>query len=248
MRRACRRAVHPVRRVRWLSAFRALMVSVLLNTVVPAARAFGGLVRARTLGRAEGGPNGPLYGGAVVDQFGYSVVSAVVGALCLPWAFMPERSGSSRWPLWVLLGTVGMVLLIACANIANLFLVRAEEREVEVAVRTAMGASRAVLAREFLLESVVLAAIGGLAGLGLAYGGISFLRYLSPQGLPRIDQVEIDPTVLLFTLAISLTAGFLFGLVPVLRYGRDLVGALKEGGRGWQTRANAILRKAVLGG
>jgi predicted permease len=134
--------------------------------------------------------------------------------------------------LWVLLGTVGMVLLIACANVANLYLVRAEERQVEVAVRTAMGASRATLARDFLLESLTLGIIGGVLGLGLAFAGLRLLQYLGPQGLPRLDEIGIDPEVLLFTLGLSLLAGFLFGLVPVLKYGKNLTGALKEGGRG----------------
>ncbi len=134
--------------------------------------------------------------------------------------------------LWVLLGTVGIVLLIACANVANLYLVRAEDRQLEVAVRTAMGASRGVLARDFLLESMTLGILGGLAGLGLAYAGLRLLVSLAPQGLPRLNEITIDGKVLLFTLGLSLLAGFLFGLVPVLKYGSDLTGALKEGGRG----------------
>ncbi len=134
--------------------------------------------------------------------------------------------------LWVLLGTVGMVLLIACANVANLYLVRAEDRQVEVAVRTAMGASRAALARDFLLESLTLGIVGGLCGLGLAFAGLRLLQYLGPQGLPRLDEIGLDAKVLLFTMGLSLLAGLLFGLVPVLKYGKDLTGALKEGGRG----------------
>jgi predicted permease len=135
--------------------------------------------------------------------------------------------------LWVLLGTVGMVLLIACANVANLFLVRAEGRQQEVAVRTALGADRGRIAREFLLESVALGMLGGVAGLGLAYAGLRVLVSMGPENLPRMNEISLDPVVLLFTLGVSVLAGLLFGLFPVLKYGSpNLVNALKEGGRG----------------
>lgn len=141
--------------------------------------------------------------------------------------------GDVRPVLWVLLGTVGMVLLIACANVANLFLVRAEGRTREVAVRTALGADRKDIAGQFLGESVVLGLAGGVGGVLLAFGGLRLLRALGPGNLPRLDQIGIDGTVLGFTLAISVLAGVLFGLVPLLRYGApDLVPSLKEGGRG----------------
>ena len=135
--------------------------------------------------------------------------------------------------LWILLGTVGMVLLIACANVANLFLVRAEGREREVAVRTAMGAGRGQVAREFLTESLVLGLLGGATGVLLAWGGLQLLQTLNPTGLPRLGDVTLDAPVLLFTLAVSVLAGLLFGLFPVFKQGRvNLVNALKEGGRG----------------
>jgi putative ABC transport system permease protein len=135
--------------------------------------------------------------------------------------------------LWILLGTVGLVLLIACANVANLFLVRAEGRQREVAVRSAIGAGRGHVARQFLWESGALGLAGGLAGLGLAYAGTKGLISLAPEGLPRVDQIGLDPVVLGFTLVVSILAGVLFGLFPVLRYRRlSLVSALKEGGRG----------------
>lgn len=134
--------------------------------------------------------------------------------------------------LWVLLGTVAIVLLIACANLANLFLVRAEGRQRELAVRTAMGAGYRQIAGELLSESVLLGALGGVLGLFLAYGGIRLLQALGPASIPRLDEIAIDPAVLLFTTGISLLAGLLFGLVPVLKYARpDLTSALKEGGR-----------------
>ncbi len=135
--------------------------------------------------------------------------------------------------LWVLLGTVGLVLLIACANVTNLFLVRAEGAVREVAVRTALGASRGRLAAQSFAESMVLGVLGGLLGLVLAELGIRFLLYLAPENLPRLDEIAIDPTVLLFTLGVSVFAGLLFGVLPVLHQGAPaLVSALKEGGRG----------------
>jgi predicted permease len=134
--------------------------------------------------------------------------------------------------LWVLLGTVGMVLLIACANVANLFLARAEGRQRELAVRTAMGAGFRQIAGELLLESVTLGVIGGILGLFLAFGGIRLLLAMGPESIPRLEEISIDPTVLLFTFGISVLAGILFGLLPVFRYARpDLTFALKEGGR-----------------
>ena len=134
--------------------------------------------------------------------------------------------------LWVLLGTVGIVLLIACANVANLFLVRAEGRQQELAIHAALGANWRRLAWELLSESMTLALTGGVIGLGLAYAGIKTLVSIAPEGLPRLEEISIDPTVLLFTLAISLIAGVLFGVIPVIKFATPhLAGALKEGGR-----------------
>ena len=134
--------------------------------------------------------------------------------------------------LWILLGTVGFVLLIACANVANLFLVRAEGRQQELAIHAALGASWRRITWELLSESLTLAAVGGAAGLGLAYAAIQALRSIAPEGLPRLNDISIDPAVLGFTLAISLFAGVLFGLIPVLKFARpQLANALKEGGR-----------------
>ncbi|HYK91858.1 MAG TPA: ABC transporter permease [Acidobacteriota bacterium] len=134
--------------------------------------------------------------------------------------------------LWVLLGTVGVVLLIACANVANLFLVRAESRQRELAIRAAMGASWGQIAQELLLESTTLGVIGGAFGLLLADAGLRLLVAKGPGSIPRLESISIDPTVLLFTLVVSLLAGILFGLLPVFKYARpELSSALKEGGR-----------------
>ena len=144
-----------------------------------------------------------------------------------------ELVGNVRPVLWVLLGTVGLVLLIACANVANLFLVRAEGRVRDVAVRTALGADRRSIAAQFLSESVLLGLLGGILGVGLAVVGLRGLLALAPSNLPRVDQIGVDPSALLFTLGLSVVAGLLFGLAPLLRYGNpSLVPSLKEGGRG----------------
>src|SRR5215470_2036365 len=109
--------------------------------------------------------------------------------------------------LWVLMGTIGLVLLIACANVANLLLVRVEGRQQELAVRGALGAGFGRIARELLLESVTLGLAGGTLGLGLAYGLLRLLVFLEPAHLPRLDEIGLDATTLLFTLAASLVAG-----------------------------------------
>ena len=137
-----------------------------------------------------------------------------------------------RQVLWVLLGTVGFVLVIACANVANLFLVRAEARQREQAVRAALGASRSDLIRQYLTESLTLAIGGGLLGLGLAWVGVQGLLRIAPAELPQALQPGIDGSVLVFTAVISVVSGVLFGLFPAFRYGRrDLSYSLKDGGR-----------------
>ena len=133
--------------------------------------------------------------------------------------------------LWILLGTVGIVLLIACANVANLFLVRAEGRRRNSPSASALGASRGRLARALLTECVTLGLAGGLLGLALARAGIGLLVWLAPSGLPRVDEIGLHPVVLLFTLATAIIAGLLFGLVAVLKFGAPSVTALQEGGR-----------------
>jgi predicted permease len=140
--------------------------------------------------------------------------------------------GDVRAVLWVLMGTIGIVLLIACANVANLLLVRADGRRQELAIRAALGAGWGQIARELLGESVALGAIGGAAGLAFAYGALQLLVSMAPANLPRLESISIDGSVLLFTAAVSLFAGLLFGIIPVLKYaGPQLAPALRAGGR-----------------
>ena len=146
--------------------------------------------------------------------------------------FSADVIGDIGQMLWILLGTVGFVLLIACANVANLFLVRAEGRQQELAIHAALGASWRRIMWELLSESLTLAAAGGAGGLLLAYGALRALKTIAPAGLPRLEEIGLDPAVWLFTGVISLMTGLLFGLIPVIKFAKpQLAGALKEGGR-----------------
>ena len=146
--------------------------------------------------------------------------------------FQRDLVGDIGKVLWVLMGTIAIVLLIACANVANLLLVRAEGRQQELAVRAALGASRSELAKELLVESLLLALAGGALGLGLAEALVRLLAYLAPANLPRLDLIGIDLPVVVFTLALSLVAGLLLSLIPIYKYaGRRVARALRSGGR-----------------
>jgi putative ABC transport system permease protein len=155
--------------------------------------------------------------------------------------------------LWILLAAVGVVLLIACGNVANLFLVRAEGRHQEFAMRAALGASRGRIIRALLSESVVLALAGGAVGVALALAATRLLRTIAPADLPRVDDIGIDGTVLLFTVSVSVLSGVVFGLFAVLRFGTPSVTALKEGGRSagdapgrWRTRNALVVGQVAL--
>lgn len=140
--------------------------------------------------------------------------------------------GDAGNSLWVVMATIGIVLLIACANAANLLLVRTEGRAQELAIRAALGAGRGRLAREMLVESVLLAGIGGVLGLGLAAGALKLVVSTMPARLPRLDLIAIDGASLAFTLVLSVAAGLVFGAIPVLKRNRAGVAeALRAGGR-----------------
>jgi predicted permease len=134
--------------------------------------------------------------------------------------------------LWVVMGTIGVVMLIACANVTNLLLVRVEARQQELAVRTVLGAGRARIVRGLLVESVMLGMIGGALGAGLAYAGVRFLVAFGPSNLPRLNEIAIDGRALLFTFILSAFSGLLFGLIPALKYsGQRGTSALQSVGR-----------------
>jgi hypothetical protein len=146
--------------------------------------------------------------------------------------FKQELIGDVGTVLWVLMATIGIVLLIACANVANLLLVRGEARHLELAIRSALGAGWIRIAGELLFESVTLAAFGGAAGLLVAFGAVRLRIAMAPAGLPRLHEIGIDMPVLLFTLLVSLMAGLLFSSVPIFKYaGASLGTGLREGGR-----------------
>ncbi len=150
--------------------------------------------------------------------------------------------------LWILLGTVGFVLLIACANVANLTLVRSEAQRRETAVRTALGADQWILARQRLSESVLLAVVGGAIGLFLAWAGIVSMARVAPASIPRLDEIGIDGTVLAFTGAATVLSAVLFGLVPALkRVSPTILGSLiQSGARSSAGRERQITRSTLV--
>ncbi len=152
-----------------------------------------------------------------------------------------------RPALLALLGAVIFLLLIACANVANLLLVRASLRERELAIRTALGGNWWRLASQTLAESVLLAVSGGVLGLGLAWLGIHELRAMAPASLPRLDTIRIDPTVVAFAVLAALAAAALFGLAPAIRAARpDVAPILRAGGRNAALSGAGILRNFVV--
>ncbi len=154
--------------------------------------------------------------------------------------------GDARLPLLILLGAVGFVLLIACANVGNLFLSRGWTRRRELAIRSALGATRSRLVWQLLVESLIVALVGGACGLFLAYWSVAALRDLLPPDTPRVKDLAIDQAVLWFTLGASILAGVLFGLAPAILSSRqELTAVIKEGGAGAQTGAAGVRHKLL---
>ena len=156
-------------------------------------------------------------------------------------------AGNVKTPLLVLLGAVGFVLLIACVNVAGLFLARAESRGREIVVRSALGAGRGTLVRQLLMEAGALAVIAGAAGVLAAFGGVRALLWIAPPDLPRIDEIALDGTVLAFALGVTTVTAVMFGLWPALHLSRvNVQEALREGGRGAAGSHAAARTRSVL--
>jgi len=169
---------------------------------------------------------------------------AKVGAYVQP--FHEYLVGDVKHALWAMFGAVGFVLLIAIANIANLFLVRAEARDTEIAVRTALGASRRRLVRQLVTESLLLAACGAALGMLLAAWVVDAVGALAPSTLPRLSELTMDGRALVFTAAIAIASGLFFGLIPALHgNGSDIAQMLRERNRG-ATRAGARVRNLLI--
>jgi predicted permease len=166
----------------------------------------------------------PPFPGGTVQIFEEARITPVIRSV------KDDLVGDVEKTLWVLMATIGMVLLIACANVANLLLVRADGRQQELAIRAALGAGTARLARELLLESVVLGLIGGVVGIGLAFGALRLLVALAPGNLPRMDDIAIDLPVLAFSLVLSVISGLLFGAIPIFKYATAHLAAMLRGG------------------
>jgi putative ABC transport system permease protein len=158
-----------------------------------------------------------------------------------------EIVGGAKAGLLILLGAVGLVMALACANVANLLLARASARERELAVRTATGASRGRLVRQLLTESLLLAGLGGVLGLALAFWGVDLFRALAPSDLPRLGEMRVDERVLAFGFLLSVLTGLAFGLLPAWRAARvDVVRGLCEGGSAGSAPAGQRLRSSLV--
>jgi putative ABC transport system permease protein len=161
-----------------------------------------------------------------------------------------EVVGNVTQALWVLQGAVGLVLLIACANVANLLLARAESRNREFAVRTALGAGKGRILRQFMAEGVVLSIAGAVAGLALGFWGLKALLAANPDSIPRATEITLDPVVLGFTVAVAMLTGIVFGLAPLLHVGeRAVTIAIKDGGtRSTSSLSRSRIRRGLVAG
>jgi predicted permease len=158
-----------------------------------------------------------------------------------------DMVGGVASALWVLMGAIGAVLLVACANIANLMLVRADARRPELAVRSALGAVPARIARELLVESLVIGAIGGALGLALAYGGLELLVAIGPTSLPRLEEIAVHPPVLAFTVAVSLASTLAFGSITALKHALNVdISAFGTARTSSASRRSSTTRNALV--
>ncbi len=158
-----------------------------------------------------------------------------------------DMIGSIRNSLWVLQGAVGFVLLIACANLANLLLARAESRQREFAIRSALGAGRGTILRQFLTEGILLSLLGGAVGAALGYAALRALLAADPDGIPRSADITLDPVVLLFTVLVSVLTGVLFGMAPIFSLRQQAVTmTLKESGQRSTANASRARIRSVL--
>jgi predicted permease len=155
-----------------------------------------------------------------------------------------EVVGNVSDVLWVVMGTIALVMLIACANVTNLFLVRGESRQQEMAVRAALGAGSIRIVRALLVESVMLGLMGGVLGMGIAYGGVKVLMAIGPANLPRLQEIAVDWRTLVFGLSLSVLSGLLFGLIPALKYGRSRGTALSRAVAGRTTSVSRERHRA----
>jgi putative ABC transport system permease protein len=158
-----------------------------------------------------------------------------------------ETIGNVRQALLLLMGAVGMLLLIACVNVANLFMARAADRSRELAVRTAIGAGRARIRAQLLTEGVALSLVGGLVGILLAHVGVGAFRSINPAGIPRIDEVTVDARVLTFAFAVSVLTGVAFALAPAMRLvGPNALASLRDGGRAGGGSSSTRVRSTLV--